>query len=155
MKNENGITLVILAVTIIILGIIASLVVVSSLESIDYTKETAFISEMKLIREKVNIANKEIDIGSTAYENLGKEITTLSPEQKTTIYNLFTQYNIATAEQSKYKYFEPSDLEKLGIYNTSNIVVINFSNLDIISITGVKLDGNTYHTVKEVEERGE
>lgn len=155
MNKESGITLVILVITIIILGIIASIVVVSSMDSINYTKRTAFMSEIKLMREKVNIANKEILIGSTAYEDVGKAIASLSSEEQLTINDLFAKYNILPEEQSKYKYFDSTELEKLGIYNTENIAVINFSNLDIISITGVKLDGTIYHTVKELEERGE
>lgn len=153
MKTNKGVTLIALIITVIILSILASIIVVTSTQSIDYTKENKFIAEIKVIREKVNIINKEISLGSYAYDDIGKDISTLSTELKTTIQHVFNKCGVQEAYQSNYKYFDFIELEKIGVYNFSNNVLIDFNSMDIISIEGVTKNGITYHTIRDLEKQ--
>lgn len=151
MNNNKGITLVALVATVIILGILASLAAVATIETIDYTKENKFIAELKAIREKANIINKEVAVGSYTYNNIGKDISALPTDTKNRIQNIFKQCGISTEAQANYKYFDMPELEKIGIYNINHNVLIDFNNVDIISVDGFEKNKIVYYTVEEIQ----
>ena len=116
MRNDNGITLIALIIVVTILAILLAVLITTSTGLIGYTHENRFISELKIIREKVNIVNKEISIGSTSYDNVGQSISSLSVEMQSNIQKVFTMSGISASEQSGYKYFNKDDLNKIGIF---------------------------------------
>ena len=150
-KSENGITLATLAVTVMVLAILASTVVFISTSTIEYTRENKFIAELKIIKEIANIISKEIAIGSMAYNSAGSNIDSVSSEIKPLIVVAFAEEGVNGEEQVNYKYFSDLDLKKLGIYDIQQNVLINFSTLDVISVNGIKIGNNTYHTIESVE----
>lgn len=151
MKNNKGITIIALVITVIVLAILAGILVVSSIQTVDYTKENKFIAELKVIREKVNIASKEISLGSTVYNDVGKDINTLSTDMRTNILNIFTKCGISAEQQANYKYFDTTELEKLGIYNIEHNVLIDLNNVDIISVDGITINGIIYYTAEKLQ----
>lgn len=94
MKNNSGITLVVLIVAVIVMTIIASITISASLTIVDYTEQNQFVAEIKIIREKVNIINKEIAIGSAAYDNVGIDLSALDETEKIRVLTAFIQCNI-------------------------------------------------------------
>lgn len=151
MKNESGITLVVLAITVVVLAILASSVAIVSVSTIDYTKENKFIAEMKLIRERVNIVNKEVALGSMAYSSIGRNISTLSSDEKASVQTAFSGAGVNSSEQANYKYFNMQDLKSLGIYDIEQRVLIDFTNLNVISVDGITVNNVTYYTIEAVE----
>ena len=77
MKDSKGITLTSLIITVIILIILTGVTTFFGTEVIDYTEENKFVTELKIIQEKVNIINEEISLGSTTYNNVGKTISSI------------------------------------------------------------------------------
>ena len=73
-KQENGVTLVILVVMIIILLILASIGVTSWNQAIEYAKFNEFTAELQVMQSKVNELNqnKKMNIGAdiTEYQNI-------------------------------------------------------------------------------------
>ena len=151
MSNNKGITLVALIATVIVLGILAGVAGVATIETIEYTKENKFIAELKAIREKANIINKEIAVGSYSYNNIGRDISTLPADTKNRIENIFRQCGINEEAQENYKYFDITELEKIGIYNINHNVLIDFNNVDIISVDGFAKNQVVYYTVEEIQ----
>ena len=70
-KQEKGVTLVILVVMIIILLILASIGVTSWNQAIEYAKFNEFTAELQVMQSKVNELNqnKKTDIGTEITES--------------------------------------------------------------------------------------
>ena len=77
-KNEKGVTLIALTVTIIVLIILASVGVTSGISTINSSKLTKFTSEMKTMQVNVNELyhswkiGEKVTLGNTEY--IGEEI---------------------------------------------------------------------------------
>lgn len=145
MKNEKGITLIALMITIIIMIIIAGVVTYSGRESVDSAKKVAFISEMEMIQAKVNTIYEERKTDQLKveyYDAIGREITSANAEQ----------VSIALGETSAegFRYFRPSDLEQLDLANINQEVLINYDTREVVSLTGTKIDGVMYYKLKDI-----
>ena len=78
MKNEKGVTMVSLVVTIILMVILASVTTYSGIESYKDMKKENYIAQLKVIQEKVNLIAEE-------YQNWeGKSSTTTINDYLTT-----------------------------------------------------------------------
>ena len=150
-RSRSGITLVSLIITVTVMAILASSIVIVSLNSIDYTGENKFIAEIKIIKERVNIVNKETAIGSIAYSDVGRKISDLTETEKEKAQVAFSAEGVSSEEQANYRYFNMADLKKLGIYDIELSVLINFENLKIISVDGISINDKTYYTVESLE----
>jgi len=75
LKNEKGITLTILAVTIIIMVILAGTVMTYGTNSLNASKMKNFSYEMQQIQGKVDTLHEKIKIGNEEYIILGRDIT--------------------------------------------------------------------------------
>jgi len=150
-KNNKGITMVILVFTVIILAVLASTVTIASRDSIEFTKKTRFISELKVIREKANIIKKEMAIGSSTYDGIGQAVS--SSGNSAEIENAFVGAHVTSdGEKENYKFFNIVDLNALGIYDINQRVLINFDNLNVISVDGLEINKQKYYTIESVEE---
>ena len=152
MKENKGITLIALIITVILLAILAGTSTFSAIATINYTQQNMFIAELKIISEKVNIAKKEIAIGSTTYDNVGKNIDSISPQDKINVQKAFLACGVSNVEQEKFKFFDETELKKIGIYDITQNVLINFESSDIISVEGIIINDNTYYTIESVQE---
>jgi len=153
MRESKGITLTILIITIIVLAIIISVGVTSSIGLIDGTKQNRFISELKIVQSKVDIANKEISLGSIAYNDMGKELNNLTPEKISQINIALISEKITEDEKTDFRYFDKIELEKIGITDLNKDVLINFKTKKVISVVGFKLGNNIYYSEERINER--
>lgn len=71
MKNEKGITLVIVIITVIVLAIIAGLIIANGTDTFKNSKVAKFETYMKMLQKKVDIILEE----GTDYMNLGQALT--------------------------------------------------------------------------------
>lgn len=148
MENCKGVTLIALIVTVAILGIFISVVAATSTEVINYTAENKFVSEIKIIREKVNIVNKEISVGSVGYDNVGKELSDVSTTLRNRLESILTKCD---ASGNDYKYVSSNELNKIGVYGIDHNVLIDFKNIHVISVDGIEINGEIYYTKESVE----
>ncbi len=84
MKNENGITIITLVVTIVIMLILVGVVANSGMKSVKTAEKTAFISEMEMIQAKVNTIYEERKSNTENieyYNNIGQDISTIDNDK--------------------------------------------------------------------------
>ena len=153
MKGEKGITLTVLVITVIVLAIIVGIGASSGTQVIDATKQNKFVSELKIVQNKVDIANKEIELGNIAYDDIGKNIEYLSPDTKNKIEIALTAEGVRDVDRSNFRYFNKTELEKLGVSDLTQDVLINFKIKKVISVDGVKLGDNMYYSKESIAKK--
>lgn len=145
MKNQNGITLLSLAITIIVIIILAGVATYSGIESIDEIKKMAFITEMEIIQAKVNAIyeeRKDDESKVEYYDLIGQDISLLSTTQINTL--------LSGTSRNGFRYFKLSDLEKLDLENIDQEVLINYDTREVVSVNGIKINGIMYYKLKDI-----
>lgn len=144
-NTEAGITLVALAITIIVIIIIAGVATSAGVDSIRNSKRMRFITELEIIQEKVNtiyekrrLNNEDIEF----YDTLGQDISILGTQKLSTILN-------GNSEEG-YRYFTKEDLSKLELEDMEQDVIINFDLRDVASVEGFQIDGRMCYRLIDV-----
>lgn len=140
-KDNKGITLIALIITVLIMVILVSVTAYSGIDSVKQAKITKFVSQMKLIQEKVD----EV-VENNQTEGLGSNVT--DSNQISIINTAYTQNNEITQNTiSKYKYFSKDALRtQLNIEDIDDEILINFETREVVSINGIKYNGKKYYT---------
>ncbi len=165
MKNQDGLTLVTLMLTIIIIIILAAISVYTGVEAYKTIKIQNFIAQMRVIQERINIICEDWQnwdkydntlTGTEASNNFNEYIKSYLKERNNGIEvktaNLCTdnakfstiissQTNLADNDKilSNYYYFSSEDLEKyLGLKNLNIEVIINFVTKTFIEKNGIE-----------------
>lgn len=144
-QTEAGVTLVALVITIIVIIIIAGIATSAGVDNIRNSKRVAFITELEMIQEKVNIIyekrklNKE-DI--VYYNTLGQEISVIDTGRLSEILK-------GNSEQG-YRYFSKENLSKLDLENIQQDVIINFDSRDVASVDGLLIDGKMCYRLTDI-----
>lgn len=145
MKNQKGITLITLVITIVVMIIIAGVTTYSGLESIKSAQTTIFIQELEMIQAKVNVINekrKNNDEEKLYYDNLGHDITVINEETLAQV--------LGESTREGFKYFSKEDLSSIELEDIKQDVIINFDTCEVISITGIEIDGVKYYNLKDL-----
>ena len=157
MKNESGVTLVSLVVTIILIFILASITTYSGIEAYKDMKKENYVAKLKVIQEKVDLIASEYDSWSGKKDNpninvylkecLGIDKEDQTVDGKTTLEDLIEAIGDS---KENYYYFSTSDLtNKLGLsgFEDSEMsIAVNFDKRYVIEKQGIKVDGVEYHT---------
>lgn len=140
MKNNKGITLIILLCTVVVLLIITGLVLYNGMETYKKSKVVKFEAYMKVIQKKVDLMIEEnYDIAT-----LGSELTQSQRNTLQEIIDNDTSNYIQTDDvnNSKIRYFSSSDINStFDIPDVNDDIAVNFSNREVISLNGVEKDG--------------
>ena len=145
MNNQKGITIITLVITIVLLLIITSVVSYNSLETLEETRKTAFISELEIVQAKVNTIHEKMKTNTKDleyYNNTGQDITNVSGEKLTNV--------LGGNSKDGFRYFNSEDLKNLGLDNIKQEVIINYNTREVISLTGIKVKGQTYYKLKDI-----
>lgn len=147
LKQEKAITLIILAVSIVLLGIIAVTAIYSGNNGIDIANKQNFISEMQMIQAKVNTIYEKRKISSSDkayYDSIGRDITYLNQ----------TKLNEALGDTNPegFKYYMPEDLENLELINITQAVLINYDTRQVISYDGIEIDNKKYYKLEDLSD---
>ena len=137
-KNEKGITLIALAITIIVLLILASITVYTGKESITQSKINILLSEVQMVQhaalerytkeETFSYDNYPGTKKYTTSQEILNEIGELKNDQK-------LKEIITNTSAQNYYYLTPEDLEELNITNTENSYIINYKLGIAINVT--------------------
>lgn len=148
-KNEQGITLIALILTCIILGILASVGIYSGVETVRSSRFTAFTTELKVLQTNVNDWYQEYRDGNNNVLTSGDEISSNSTVQSQA--NLvFTAGESGITDQTGYRYFSSDTLISLGIENIEEDYFINIEKRSVVSYEGFEYDGETYYTIEQI-----
>ena len=144
-KNEKGITLVVLAITIIVMTILATVVTYSALDSLRTAQKNAFISEMEMVQAKVNVIYEKMQNNTQDieyYNSLGQDVSVLGEETLIKI--------LGDSSRDGFKYFSKEDLKNLELEDINQEVIINFSTREVISTRGIKIGGVMYYKLSNI-----
>ena len=145
-KDNKGITLFALIITIIIMLILASVTTYTGINTYKRSQVNKFVTQMQLLQAKVDdlVETKTID----KLKVLGEDISIL--DNATNIIN--NAYNNGETTQTNtetntFRYFsEQNVLNELDIEEVKNGVIINFTTREVISTTGIEYEGKIYYT---------
>ena len=122
MSSNKGITLVVLVVTIILLLILSGTATYVGYDTIQKSAEQRFLNQLQEINEAVNMHSDD-------YENLNLTV------EEHTENNITYNYVLSTE----------SDFNKIGLYNITDTIYVNFKDGQVYSQNGI----NEKHTLKD------
>ena len=168
MFKQNGITLVALVITIIVMLILAGVATYSGIEAIENTKYTKFMAELKIMQTYVNdwyedLKPDETLDAETFETEFRKNITAKfvnekigldAPNAEEDESGKATQTLEAIEETNHQDFYVlgETEKEKLGIEGVSQIVMVNVRQRKVVSYYGLKFKGNMYYTLDEANE---
>ena len=148
MKQEKGITLVALVITVLVMSILAGTAISSGRSIIDSNKVIAFIQELKIVQSEVNVIVEKQKQGDTSYDAIGIEVSRLDTETMTKLVK--GPLKGKTAEEIiDFKYYRVSDLQQMGIENVNQPVLINLKTREVISVNGIEDAGKMCYKLED------
>ena len=147
-KNNKGITLIALVITVVVMAIISSVAIISGLDTADDLDIKKFNDELKIIQARVDILYEQIKLGEKEEKNFGGHSY---EEMKGVMERTFNNLNDKTITKEDYWYYTKQNLKKyLAIDDVNQSVLINWKTRDIISVEGIKIDGVRYYRYEGV-----
>ena len=154
-KNNKGITLVALVITIIVLLMLASIVVYNGTGTVKYSKYMSLKTEMQLLQSKID------EFYSTRKDEFSSKGIEMTEEQKE-IFNASEVYNVLESKEedietlkNEFKYYTKdvllNDLEIEGI---TNDYYINIEKRIIILTEPIEYNGVNYYMLEQMEDGG-
>lgn len=176
-NNSNGITLIALVITIIVLTIIVSITIYSGIGMMDNSKVQSFITDMLSIKSKVKGYSEEIDSQTWDKSGDDKETTkqSLFANNKLELYTESVEEyaskvfwgNTEYRDTSKYSYvyytvteeaLKNMKLEDIVNETTKNYIVVfakdsegDYESVDVIRKEGIEYEDSTYYTLSELQ----
>lgn len=146
MKNNKGITLIALAVTIIVLIIIASVGTYSGIEALRDAKEEAQISELNMLKQpvvenytKYLMTKNDMYIRGTKVNYLDVQtiISEINNNANETVSLKVNDYDISgSTDITEYYYrLSESDLKEMGVTQAQDSYIINYKTGEVINET--------------------
>lgn len=159
-KNEKGVTLIALTVTIIVLIILASVGVTSGISTINSSKLTKFTSEMKTMQVNVNELynswkiEEKVTLGNAEYIgdeilNIGKDLLSVQ-DRVNVVFKPQSESGSGITETEGYRYFDFETLEFLGMKNMQQEFFVNIKKRMVISTEGIKNKGMMCYTLEQL-----
>lgn len=156
MKNQSGITLVGLIITVAVLLIIASISVYNGIDSVNSVRLNGFYTQLEIVQEKVD------DIASTNESYVDQDDNViyikeagqdLSEEQKNKLRNILDANNINSSDIiDNFRYFTTQDIESiLDLREITYNLFINFENKIIVAEEGITIEDTTYYMLKNAK----
>ena len=137
-NNERGVTLIALAITIIVLLILASIAVYTEKESITESKSNILLSEVNMVQHAaLERYTKEETFSTNNYPGTQKYSTSqeiLNDIGKLKDDGTLNDIILNTSPQNYY-YLTPQDLSDLSITNTENSYIVNYKLGIAINVT--------------------
>ena len=159
MKNEKGITLISLVVTIILIMILAVIGTYNGLEVYENMQVEAFVSKMKVVQEAVNNLCEKYSVQEI--NSMGENSNEISSEDKQVLSNVISeiQSSISLGETvnswypdagdeiaDNYRYFSVENISSiLGIKDFDTAIFFNPKSKNIIAVKGVKYNDKMYY----------
>ena len=154
-KNNKGITILVLAITIAVLLILLGITIDTSTKVIESAKLQNINTNMLLIQARVKVISEKVvfDGDNSAYR--GEKISDVTYE---TIENLKNIGIIDTQDQnySSYYVWDQSLLNEFGMdkikLNSGQYFVVNYATNEVITTEGITFNGNTYYKLSETKD---
>ena len=151
LNKENGITLIALTVTIVIILIISSISIYSGISTIRYVKFQDAKSQIEIMQTKTNELYEEYKKDNTIIENYG--VSTSDPSCNATKLNdTFQAVQMPSEEREKYRYFSSTYIkDNLGIEGITYDFLINIMDNKVLLFNGIKYEGKMYYLAEQFD----
>lgn len=150
--KENGITLIVLVVTIVLTLILATTGITVGNSAIEFAQFSQFKAELKIIQNKVNQLNQEnkTDKGQGLTDKQ-KEIFNIK-QISDIIFDGDETYEEANDIKDGFKYFTRNDLmTQFGLDSVIRDYIINIEYRYIIFADGFEYKGTKYYMIDQIE----
>lgn len=144
--NNNGITLMALVITIIILIILASIGTYSGVQVVKSARFTAFSTELKIMQTQVNKLYEDKKNDNT-FNEPGTIITGKVKEQADKV---FTESASGIINSDDYKYYDTDTIKSLNIEGVEGEFLVNIDKRSVVSYEGFEYEGKTYYTLNQL-----
>ena len=157
-RKNKGITIISLTITIILLLIIASVTISIGLNSLKDSKENLKLSELNMVQQavlenytKYKTTNNDIYIlgNQVSYSDMQTLISEINSKNTTgeNITLKVSDYTSGALDISIYYYeLSQEDLEEMGISDTDETYIVNFSTGEVIKTLKVTGSGKPLYT---------
>ena len=159
MKSENGITLVSVVITIILIMILAVIGTYNGLEVYENMRVENFVSKMKVVQEAVNKLCEQYSVQEI--NEMGTDIGNAPADDKEVLETLISDIQSLTAAgthvnswypsagdtiENNYRYFDEEAISSiLGIKDFDTSIFFNPRSKNIVAVKGVKYDDKMYY----------
>ena len=133
MKSESGITMLILVITVIVLGIIASIVVQYSIAGKEYSEEKKLLANLEVVKHAVYQQYEEYKMTEDRTLIVGK----LATDNK-------WQQTSSTGIEDRYYKLTKKDLEELGIKEETDEYIVNYKTGECFNLTKKRTKENKH-----------
>lgn len=138
MKNENGVTLISLVITIIVLLILASISTFSGVRNVNESRDSAAKTELKFVQQAVLQTytkytltdDNDILVGLQFSDFTGLNEIIEQIEEKTNI-----TIELKDNNANNYYLLDGASLHALGITNTEDEYIVNYTTGEVINKT--------------------
>lgn len=147
MRNQKGITLVMLVITIIVLIIITSVTVYTGTGVIKRASLQNLNTNMLLLQAKIKTLAEESRFNKDESKLKGKKVSEITDNNKIT--QLINENIIENAEQ--YYLLSQDDLNSMGLekVKVEDGYLVNYETDEIIYLKGFDANGETYYKLSE------
>ena len=176
LRNKKAISLTTMVITVMIMFIIMGTLVYSAVDSVKIRKLNNLYNDLKQLEDAVGVyylkndelpvftdtdkapitINKDEELASVESKNIafvlnlrGSKVA--GPEDFVNpndfIYTVKNSTDIVDSGSATYKYLNLSLLNNLSLNNPTNEYIINTQSHTIYNLTGVTVDGKTYHSL--------
>lgn len=146
--NQNGVTLIALTITVIVLLILASVAVYSGMDIIESSKVTSFTAEMKIMQTQVNSLYDQWKSGDINKDETGKSLDYNTEVQEQVNKVLVTELDIT--DTTGYRYFDQETIQSLRIEGVKQEFFVNIEKREVVSYKGLKYEGDMYYTLTQL-----
>lgn len=143
-RENKGITLIALTITIIILLILASITTYSGISTIKSSKLNKFKQELEIMQSEVQVLYEKYKDEETI--DVGKEISGSGKEEQAEI----AFDGAEETNTSGYRLFDAEEIEKLGIDGIERDYLLDIMNKKVISLEPFEQDGVAYYTLEQI-----
>lgn len=143
-KHDKGITMVALVITIIVLLILASVSIIGATASKNEAKENIALSELQMVQHAALERYTKVTLTGEKYP--GTVYTTIE-QVKSDVSSIASEitFDTKTDKEGNTNYYlvAPSELAELGITNTEDTYIINYTRGEVINKTKQKTTEGT------------
>ena len=154
-KNEKGISMITLVITIVLLIILTAVGVEEVGDILDEVNKETICTDMLLIQAKAKVLNEKANFNKDETILMGQKLSEVTGN--TEVEALKTNGIISETEEnySKYYIWDKQTVEELTLglenYEDTQIYIVNYATEEVIYPQGYEhTDGNTYYKLSEL-----
>ena len=136
-RNNKGVTLVSLVVTIIVLLIIASISIVGGIQGADTAADNKLLTELDMVQHAVLQRYTKYSLTKDKELLVGTKVNSLPNSTEIT-------WQVRNPQNDEEEYYElgSSELTNLGITNSKDTYIVNYSTGEVYNKTTPKTNSN-------------